>query len=447
MDTTLNLNIVKTETAPCTLALKVEVLPLRVKKSFDEVIALYSKQVKVPGFRAGKVPTNVIIKRFKADVENETKKRLLDKAYSDTLNAEKLSILGEPEIQDVDELAYGQENSFTFSFAVEVAPVFDVPEYKGLKLSKNTFVLDQAHVDTILHDLQERNIKYTVTDQAAKEGDMLKADYVAVIPEGFEYTDKSKFILNGTNSWLVLKQPEMLPGTSTSLIGASAGDERSVQVTFPETHYNEEIAGKTFDYTVKIHEVHSATTPEIDDELAKTVGADSLDDLRKRIEDNMKAQADQQANELMSQQIMDTLLAAVDFPLPPKLLESEKNRLAGSDYQQALRSGSTKEELEPKKEEMLAEAEKKAANMMRSELLIQAISKAEGIQVEQPELIEAVQQFAQMQRVTIDELIKKNEGIVSQIMHSLIWKKTIDAIIGHAEITEVTPEPEATEAN
>ena len=132
MDTTLNLNIVKTEVAPCSLALKVEVLPPRVKKSFDEVIAMFSKQVKVPGFRAGKVPANVILKRFGADVVSETRSRLLDKAYSDAVKQEGLSVIGDPELGETAELALGQDTPFTFEVKVEVVPDFQLPDYQGL---------------------------------------------------------------------------------------------------------------------------------------------------------------------------------------------------------------------------------------------------------------------------------------------------------------------------
>ena len=436
MDTTLNLNIVKTEVAPCSLALKVEVLPPRVKKSFDEVIAMFSKQVKVPGFRAGKVPANVILKRFGADVVSETRSRLLDKAYSDAVKQEGLSVIGDPELGETAELAIGQDTPFTFEVKVEVVPEFQLPDYQGLKLTRKPFALDEAAIDNILKGLQERNTKYEVTDRPAAAGDLLRADFSATVPEGLQTTDKSKFLLGGTNTWLALKQPEMLPGVADALVGAVAGEERTVKVSFPQDHYNSELAGQTLDYKVKVNEVHAATVPALDDDLAKTVGAKDMAELRQRIADNMKAQADSEAEQSLADQALEQLVAAVDFPLPQKLLEKEKNRIAGSQYQAQLRKGVSKDDLEPRKPEILADAEKSAAKSIRTELLVQAISKAEGVNVSQEELYQAAAQLAEAQRTTVEELIKKDDSIVGRLVHSIMWKKTLDAIIAKADVSE-----------
>lgn len=439
---TLNLNIVKTETAPCCLALKVEILPPRVKKSFGEVVAMFSKQVKIPGFRAGKVPTAVICKRFPEEVVEETKKKLIDGAFSDVIRQENLKMLGEPELTETDTYTVGQDTPFCFTAQIEVMPDFQLPEYKGLNLTRTKYVANEASVDELIASLQERNTKYDKADKPAAEKDMVRANYTAEVPEGVEITDKSKYILNGENSWLVLKTPEMLPGMTAALTGHVAGDELDADITFPEDHYNKEIAGKTFKYHVTVNEVHAATVPAADDELAKTVGADTMEQLRQRIADNQKAQADSQATEQMKEQVSDFLAAAVDFPLPPKILENQKNNIAARNYSNALRNGSTKEELEPKKDEMLAEAEAEAVKMMRLEFVIDAIANEEKINVEQNEMLEVVQQYAQMQGVKLEDMVKQlreNNGFPS-LYQNIRYQKTLAAIVKLGNVTEVEPQ-------
>ena len=434
---TLNLNIVKTETAPCTLALKVEVLPPRVQKTFGEVIAMFSKQVKIPGFRSGKVPTNVILKRFGSDVTAETRKRLIGAAYEDAIKAENLYVLGEPELKETDENV-SKDTSFFVSFEVEVMPTLTLPNYKGLKLTRKAVVIEDKQIDEALASLQERNTKYDKSDNPAAANDMVRADYTATVPEGVEITDKSKFILNGTNSWLVLKEPEMLPGMTAALVGAKVGDERDVTITFPETHYNSEVAGKSFSYHVKINEIHTATVPALDDELAKTVGCDTLEQLRTRIADNMKQQGENAEHSSLCHQVEEFFKNAMDFELPPKLLEAEKNAIAAQNYQAELRRGVSKEELEPKKDEMLASAEAEAANRIRLEMTLEAIANVEKVEVTQEELLQTINQYAMMQGMKLDEMIRKlqKENRIRTMMASLRMQKTLDAIVKLAEVTE-----------
>ena len=159
-------------------------------------------------------------------------------------------------------------------------------------------------------------------------------------------------------------------------------------------------------------------------------------ELRQRIADNMKAQADSEAEQSLADQALEQLVAAVDFPLPQKLLEKEKNRIAGSQYQAELRKGVSKDDLEPRKPEILADAEKSAAKSIRTELLVQAISKAEGVNVSQEELYQAAAQLAEAQRTTVEELVKKDDSIVGRLVHSIMWKKTLDAIIAKADVSE-----------
>ncbi|MBP5638415.1 MAG: trigger factor [Victivallales bacterium] len=435
---TINLNIAKTETAPCSLALKVEVLPPRVQKTLSEVIAMFSQQVKIPGFRAGKVPANVILKRFGKDVVLETKKKLIGKAYEDAVKSENINVIGEPQIKESDEYTLDQKTSFNVTFDLETAPVFNLPDYKGLKLTKKAIVISDEQIDNAMAELQERKTQYEKSEQPAAKNDMLRATYTATVPEGVEVTDKSKFILNGTNSWLVLKEPEMLPGMAAALEGATVGEERDVNVTFPESHYNNEVAGKTFSYHVVVNEIHKASVPSLE-EVAKSVGCESVEQLRTRISENMKQQAENAEKSSMCHQVEDFLKNAVDFPLPPKTLEAQKNAIAGQNYQAELRRGATKEELEPKKEEMLAAAETEAANQIRLDFTINAIADAEKIEVSQEELLQTINQFAMMQGMKLDEMIRKlqKEGRIMTMMHSIRMQKTLEAIVKLADVTEI----------
>ena len=436
-----NFNIVVTitETAPCSRSLKIQVAPESVQKTYDDAIRTFNAQIKLPGFRAGKVPRQMILSRYGKEIEAETMDKLINKGLRQAIENEKLDIIGSPEL-DKDckpELKVGE--AFDFVVNVEIAPVFTLPEYKKLALTKADTSVTEDEVNDAINTFLENNVDYQQTGKPAAQKDMLKVDYTATIPEGETYSDKCNYLFKGENSWLVLREPEILPGASTILVGAVPGDEKDADITFPKDFYNTELAGKTFKYHIKVNEVHNAIVPVLDDEFAKKFKMESAQQIKDNFKKNMEARKEQAEKEKLRTQVLDTLLAAADFPLPEKLLASEITRIKSQLASREKQRGKKDDEITAMDDELAKQADTQARNGLRQEFLLNAISKAENIEVTINDMMPVVSEIAQRKNQNIKQAVKtlQESRQMDVIANGILVTKTIDKIISLADVTTV----------
>ncbi|MBR6058187.1 MAG: trigger factor [Victivallales bacterium] len=428
-----------TETAPCSLTLGIQVEAASVQKTYDDAIASISQQIKLPGFRAGKVPKQIIISRYGKELEGETIDKLLNKGLRQAVEQEKLEIVGSPSVVDVEKLTLKLGEPFSYSVNVEIAPKFDLPNYKQFALTKGDTTVTEEEVNDAINTFLENNIDYQQTGKPAAQKDMLKVTYAAVIPEGETYSDKCNYLLKGDNSWLVLREPELLPGASTFLIGANPGDEKDVEVTFPKEHYNTELAGKTFQYHIKVNEVHNAIVPELNDEFAKKYKMDSAEQIKENFKKNMEARKEQDEQEKLRSQVLDALLASADFPLPEKIIAAETNHIKSQLVAREKQQGKKDDEIAAMDADLAKQADTQARNAYRREFLIAAISKAENVTVDFNDLLPIVNSIAQREKKNLKQTVKELQasGRMETLVNTVLVTKTIDKIISLAEVTVV----------
>ena len=434
-----NITVTITETAPCSRSLKIQVAPESVQATYDDAIRTLNNQIRLPGFRAGKVPRAIIVSRYAKELEAETIDKLINTALRKALEDNKLNPIGQPELDKDCKLELKLGEPFEFTANIEIAPVFDLPEYKKLALTKADTSVTEDEVNDAINTFLENNIDYQQTGKPAAQKDMLKVDYKAAIPEGETYSDKCNYLMNGENSWLVLREPELLPGASTILVGAVPGDEKDADISFPKDFYNTELAGKTFKYHIKVNEVHNAIVPELNDEFAKKYKMDSAQQIKDNFKKNMEARKEQVENEKLRTQVMDTLLAAVDFPLPEKLLAAEtahvKEQLANREKQH----GKKDDEIAAMDADLAKQADTQARMSLRREFLISAIAKEEKVEVTFNDLIPVISEIAQREKKSIQQVVKalRDNRQMDVIGNSLMFTKTVDKIISLADITVV----------
>ena len=436
-----NFNIVVTikETSPCSRSLTIQVDAESVQKTYDDAINALNNQIKLPGFRAGKVPRAIIVSRYEKELEGETVDKLINKALRKALEDNKLNPIGQPELDKDCKPVLKLGNPFDFVVNVEIAPVFTLPEYKKLALTKADTSVSEDEVNDAINTFLENNIDYKENGQPAAQKDMLKVTYNAVIPEGETYSDKCNYLLKGENSWLVLREPELLPGASTILVGVMPGDEKDADITFPKDHYNTELAGKTFKYHIKVNEVHNAIVPELNDEFAKKYKMDSAQQIKDNFKKNMEARKEQIENEKLRTQVMDTLLAAADFPLPEKLLASETARIKSQLVNREKQQGKKDDEITAMDADLNQQAEKQACNSLRREFLLSEIAKEEKVEVSFNDLLPVMSDIAQREKKNIRQVMKalQDNRQLEVIGNTILLTKTIDKIISLADITVV----------
>jgi len=413
--------------------------PERVQKIYDNVVAKVGQQVKLPGFRAGKIPRVLLLNRYEKEIKAEALEQLVSAGYRGMADQEKLDLACSPEVVDMENLSFELGQPFSFTIKCEYVPEIALPEYKGLQLSRTAVEIGDAQVDEFIANWLESRQSYVKVERAAQQQDMLQVSYQAELPEDLEIPEKAKYVVAADNTWLVLREPEMLPGVMTALVGVRAGDEKDLALTFPADYREECLAGKSLPYHFSIKEVHGREVPTLTEEIAKEAGAESIADLRSKVKADLESQETRNRDQQLREQLVETLLSGLDFPLPPTVLKQEKEALLKQYYDEEVRAGKKPDELREMSQEMATRAEGEAAAKLRRHYVLNAIADAEKITVENHEVSSMVSYFARYEQVSPKVMIKRMQesGQISGLIASLTETKTVDQLVQWADIADV----------
>jgi trigger factor len=399
----------------------------------DAEIKKVAPQVRMPGFRPGKVPANLVKKMhgeaLHGQVVNDTIRESVDKLLRD----EALRPAMQPEIGLNDDYEQGKDAAITVS--LEVLPAIEAPSLDGLKLEKLVVPVTDAQIDEALGNIASQNKSYkdAAKTKKAADGDQLIIDFVGKL-DGVEF-DGGK----AEDAALVLGSGTFIPGFEDQLVGVKTGAEKTITVTFPEEYQAAHLAGKeaTFDITVKAVKVETETT--LDEDFAKSLGLDSLDKLR----EIMKAQLEQQTAGLtrtqMKRALLDQLAAGHSFEVPGTMVEAEFAQIWQQLQQEAANDAdpaAALKQIEDEKDEYKAIAERR----VRLGLLLSEIGQANGVEVTGQEMSMLIQQAAQQyrpeDRQRFVEYIQSEPMAAAQLRAPLYEDKVVDFLFDKADVTE-----------
>ncbi len=390
-------------------------------------------QVRMPGFRPGKVPANLVKKMhgeaLHGQVVNDTIRESVDKLIRD----EALRPAMQPEIGLNEDYEQGKDAAITVS--LEVLPAIEAPSIEGLKLEKLVVPVTDAQIDEALGNIASQNKSYKDAPKTRKaaDGDQLIIDFVGKL-DGVEFEGGK-----AEDAALVLGSNTFIPGFEDQLVGVKTGQEKTITVTFPENYQAEHLAGKeaTFDITVKAVKVETETT--LDEDFAKSLGLDSLDKLK----EIMKAQLEQQTAGLtrtqMKRALLDQLAAGHSFEVPGTMVEAEFAQIWQQLQQEAARDENPAEalkQIEDEKDEYKAIAERR----VRLGLLLSEIGQANGVEITGQEMSMLIQQAAMQYRAEDRErfvqYIQSEPMAAAQLRAPLYEDKVVDFLFDKAEVTE-----------
>ncbi len=394
-----------TELPESRVRVEAEVPPEEVERRVAEAARQLGRQMRVPGFRKGKVPAPVVIRRLGREaVLDEALRRALGGWYADAIEVSGIAPVGEPEL-DMGEPP-GEGQPLSFSIEIGVRPTAQLGEYKGLEVGRREATVSEAEVDEELERLRERVATLETVDRPAAEGDHVVIDYVGSV-DGTPFEGGA-----GRDQLLELGSGRLIPGFEEQLSGAKAGDTRTVEVTFPEDYPNQDLAGQQAQFETTVTEVKSKRLPEVDDEFATEAGGvDSVEELREDIRARL-SQAEEQAIEReFEEAVLDATVAEATVEVPEKLVHARAHELLEETMAALARQGISKEtylQIAGKDEETLAhEAEPEAERALKREAVLAAIVEAESIQPSDEEVREALQPSAERTGVSVDELIER----------------------------------------
>ncbi len=422
----------------CHYTVDVTVPAEEVSSAFAKVRKEFVKRAKIPGFRPGKAPGSVIDQRFGDQINGEVRKTLLREGIRNAIEANDLKPVTLPRLMPEKDGVVERNQDFVFAVELDVEPEFKPPKYKGLKLTRYKLEVSDDDIEQQIAEMQRRHASYKIADRAAEAGDMLKVSYNSELDSTEEAPEAVRRLLAIEETWLLLNEPEMIPGVTAGLAGVKAGEEKILDVNFADDYYEPFLAAKTARYTFNVLEVHGQALPELTDDFAKTVGAEDLEDLRKQIRENFRGQLERAQNEHLQGQVIQKLLENAEFPLPPRELELETDHvLKELVRQEHQKQPHTDGEECTHAAEFKEQAGVEAANHLRLRYVVMAVAQAEEIKIETEELKTQVNNFRQYAGLSEQQFRERYSE--SAIGWNVLQSKVLNKLLEWAEISETDP--------
>ncbi len=438
-------NVTVENLAPCKKLLRIELDVKAVEDAFESMTKDFQRQVALPGFRPGKAPRDMVAKRYATDIQDEVKKKLIPDAYRQAVKDQKLEVVGYP---DIEEIQFGRGQSLQFAATIETAPEFEMPEYKGIAVKRESGKTTDADVERALMLLREREVRFETVARELKEGDVAVVNYVGSC-EGKPITDiapTARGLTEQKNFWINAEKTSFIPGFADQLLGAKAGEKRTVTVDFPGDFVTPQLANKKGAYEVEVVEVKIKVFPEVNEEFAKTYGAESLEKLREGVRTDLQNELDQKQQRAVRNEIVRILLERVNCELPETVVHEETRNVVYNIVMENQKRGVPREMIDQQKQEIFNAANSSAKDRVKANFLFHKIAEKEGIKVEQQALALRVQQMAAASQVAPEKLIKdleKRNGW-PEIYESLLNEKVLDFLVQNARLEETAPVVPAT---
>jgi len=282
-----------------------------------------SKTTRMNGFRPGKVPFNVVKKRYEPQVRSEVLGSMINRSYFDAVQQEKLRPAGQPDIVPAAPSEEGgEEAGFSFVATFEVYPEFEPVFNDSITVTRPVVTIEEGDVDEMLENLRKQRTEYVAVERESADDDQIVIDFVGRM-DGEEF-DGGK----AEKAPLVLGSNAMIPGFESQLLGLKAGDEKTIKVTFPEEYQAEHLAGKETEFDITVHEVKESSIPDFDEEMIKSFGIEdgTVESLRADIRKNMERELKQRVESQVKTQVMDGLVELNPIDVPAALVSEEIKR-------------------------------------------------------------------------------------------------------------------------
>ncbi len=432
------MNITVENLAPCKKLLRVELDAKAVDETFDAVTKDYQKQASLPGFRPGKAPRDLVIKKYEADILDDTKRKLIGDSYRKALEEKKLSVITQP---DIEEIQFGRGQPLLFAATIETAPEFQLPEYKSLPVKREIKSVTDADVERALNLLAQQHAKFETVARPLQMGDVAVVNYTGTCDGKpiIETAPAAKGLTEQKNFWVDLAPNTFVPGFADQLIGAQAGDKRAVNVDFPADFVTKELAGKKGVFDVEVVEVKQKVTPPLDDALAQNYGAENLDKLRAGVRVDLENELKYSQTKAVRGQLISSLLSRANFDLPESAVAQETRNVVYNIVQENTKRGVGRELIEKQKDEIYSAAASSAKDRVKLAFLVQRIAEQEKISVSQEEVLQRIQSLSAAYQIPPDKFIKdlqKRNGI-NELYDQISHEKVLAFLENNAQVSEV----------
>ena len=435
------MNVTVENLAPCKKLVRVEVEAQKVDEAFEKVTKDFQRQASLPGFRPGKAPRDMVVRKYGKDIEGEVKNTLLSDSYKKAVEEQKLDVLGQP---DIEEIQFSRGQPFQFAATVETAPEFELPEYKGIPVKREARTVTDEDIARALEALRQPRTTFNKVERPAQNGDIVVVNYTGSC-DGKPITEiapTAKGLTEQKNFWVEIGAKSFIPGFDDQLLGAAAGDKRTVNVDFPADFVTPQLAGKKGAYETEVVEVKEKVLPAIDDAFALQYGAENLEKLRAGVRRDLENELSYKLNRDVRNQLIRSLLNRVNFELPETSVAHETRNVVYDLVQENAKRGVSRETIEQQKDQIYNAAAQGAKERVKVSFLLQKIAEKEDVKVSQEEIAHRINHLAGMYQIPADKFLKdlqKRNGLI-EIYDQIMNEKVLELLQQNAKVEEVPAE-------
>ena len=456
------------DVSPTRKEIKIEIDLATIRQVYDRISDSYAKQAKVPGFRPGHAPREVVRTRYKNEIRAQALQELVPEAVNGAIAEHQLDAIGEPDVHldNTEALDKFGQQPLSVNVSVEVLPKVELRDYKGLEVARKTRPVTDANVDEMVEALRETSAAMTpVEDRGAAIDDTVTLNVEGKFVDAEVAAEESSATATAAaeadsaaaevNAAEVNKEPEQIkaddvevvlgakgvqPEFTENMIGVKPDDEKTFVVNYPADFKGEGLAGRKVEYHAKVTAVRKKELPEVDDEWARSLGEDfdSVATLRTKLREKMEQQATQEAEHRLRGELMDKLLADHPFEVPESLVEHQTNfrleRIVRDMMSRGVDPHSQNLNWEGAQEEMKAQA----VQDVRSSLLLEQIADEEQLDASKEEIEAEIEAIARSSRQPIEQVrsVLTKDGGERSIANRLRNRKALDLLVANAHITD-----------
>ncbi len=402
--------------------------------ALDKAYAALKKTAKIKGFRPGKAPRSVLERMYQKDVHADVSSQLIQDSFIEGLKQLELDVLGTPKIDppEIDPV-----NPFRYDATVEIKPSIEDVDFKGLKLNKTIYKVTDDMIDSQLKMLQ-KNMAKRVPIESARP--VQKGDFALMDCEGFKDGEPFAEAPLAENHVMEVGKSTFTEAFDDQLVGMNPGDEKDIVITFPEDYQNQAFANQEITFKVSLKEIQKEQLPEINDELAKTLGQyETLDAVKLAIRDNLAQGYDKRTEHEVNEQIFTHLLEKTEFEVPDVLIDFELQHIISDAEKSFANYNMTFEQAGITKEQLTEKYQDTAEKQARRHLILSKIVEQEALTLSDEELDEELKVMADAYQQPFEDFKKYFTQQTDQLAYfkeTLLEKKAIKLILENSDITE-----------
>ena len=399
-----------------------------VNKALDDILEEIRKTAKISGFRPGKAPLDIVKKQYEKDAMDEVKKRLIPEAYQQALNENNLDPVSYPVISDI---LLDKDGALSFKAKVDVYPDVKLHKYKGLQVTKQKVILEDKELDEAILRIRNMHAEYPEKDSHIEQGDFGICDVEAFI-DGKAITKKH------SNMWIEADKDSSLLGLGEKLCGMKKGDCKEIDATLPENYPDKKYAGKAATFNVEIKDVRTKRLPELNEEFAKKLEKNSIDEMKEELRAQLLARKEYNEKVKMKNQIMEELLKKNTFDVPESMVERQLDVLVEKAQNELAQKGVDQKTIESEKDKLKESLKKDAENKVRLYFILDRIASEEKIAVEDNEVEDWIRALADSYKQPFENVKKyyEEKNLLPGLKEQLREDKTLDFLLSEASIAE-----------